>query len=96
MSSIKGDLAKLIDPAVVDKTFSPAPAVGGRAAQGAVAWPGSSSGGGGAFDELDYASREYWTTVDVHSTDGLLTIQERPIKSILLTDGSRARFKEPV
>ena len=69
------------------------PAQTGRSATPAG---GAGGSGGGAFAEADYTQREYWTTINRNSTDGLLTIQIKPIKSILLDSGSRATFKEPV
>lgn len=70
------------------------PAEVGRSASPAAS--GSGGGGGGTLDELDYSQREYWPVINKVSTDGLFTLQIKPIKSILLSDGSRATFKQPI
>lgn len=92
--AIKTDLQKLVDAGATSPTFAPLPDVGKRAEQTAVGRQQASSGGL-SLEEADYAAREYWPTVNVTSTDGLITLQEKPIKSILLADGSRATFKQP-
>lgn len=95
--SIKQSISALADQPTATPSFAPAPAVGARPGGVSVGRQQASTVGGGAgFDEADYAQREYWTTVNRMSTDGLFTIQEKPIKSILLVSGGRATFKEPV
>lgn len=50
---------------------------------------------GGVLDEKDAAAREYYAARPMVSSDGVFTILWQPLKSLLLEDGSRARFKEP-
>lgn len=93
--SIKQSVQALADPARAAQPLPPAPAVGAKPGAVGVGRQQASVGGGGELEEADYTQREYWTTVNVMSTDGLLTIQEYPIKSVLLTNGSRFPFKQP-
>lgn len=96
--SIQDSIRSLAEPVERGQRFAEAPTVGARVGLVATGRGSVSTGGGGsvALEEDDYTQREYWTTVNKTSTDGLLTIQIKPIKSILLTDGSRATFKQPV
>ncbi|HQU89243.1 MAG TPA: hypothetical protein PK620_13040 [Denitromonas sp.] len=94
--SIRQSVKALTDPPATTASLSPAPAVGARPGGISVGRQQASQAVGGAgFDEADYAQREYWPTVNRTSTDGIFTIQERPIKSILLLSGGRATFKQP-
>lgn len=66
------------------------PAVGkGKAAAG------GKSGSGADLTELSYASREYWPSTTVQSSDGLFVFQVKPIKSVSLTSGSKIKFSSP-
>ncbi len=94
--SIKQSVQALADPAPAAQPLPPAPAVGAKPGAVGVGRQQASGGGGAGFDEADYAQREYWPTVNRISTDGLFTIQEKPIKSILLATGGRATFKQPI
>lgn len=78
------------------KNFIKKPTVGGRAGSVSVGTPGAGPGGnGGVFDEADFDQREYWPERTLLSSDGFFSFSYRPIRSILLEDGSRATFEEP-
>ncbi|WP_068634723.1 hypothetical protein [Thauera butanivorans] len=51
--------------------------------------------GGGVFDEADAALRTYYPARTLTSTDGLFTFRIEPIKSLRLTSGHNATFKDP-
>lgn len=57
--------------------------------------PAASSGSSGGLTELTYATREYWPTRTIYSSDGSIAIQVRPVKAVVLTTGARLEFKEP-
>ena len=81
----------------------PSPSVPARTgASGPVAQkaPYSSSGGvASPLTETTYASRTFWPTKTMTSTDGVFQISHKPLKSISLTDANSAavtiNFKEP-
>lgn len=95
--SIKQSVRALVDAPAGADPLAQQPAVGAKGAERAVGRAGQGGGtGDGTFDEADYTQREYWTTINKTSVDGLFSIQIKPIKSILLQSGTRATFKEPV
>lgn len=77
--------------------FVQKPSVGARAGGVTVGTPGAAPGGTGGqiFDEADFAQREYWPERTLLSSDGYFSFSYRPIRSILLEDGTRATFEEP-
>lgn len=97
------ELEKAIDKLMMRekgwKRYKPAPAVGARpgaVTTGRPSGASSVSGSASAFAEKDYLQREYYAARPLVSSDGIFTIMWQPIKSVLLEDGSRATFREPV
>lgn len=77
------------------RNFAPKPAVGGRPGSVSIGTPGAGADGGLAFEEDDFEQREYWPERTLLSSDGFFSFSYRPIRSILLKDGTRATFQEP-
>lgn len=94
------ELQKAIDKLVAKeprwREFDPKPSVGARPGKKSTGRPASAAGTGAPFfDEADYTAREYWPDVVSTSSDGVFTVEEGPIKSILLKGGDRAKFAQP-
>jgi hypothetical protein len=68
------------------------PRTGSAISQLPVASGGS---GGGGFEELDYALREYYSDRTLMTADGLFTLVIRPIARIVLKGGEVAKFAQP-
>lgn len=76
--------------------FVPKPPQGKKkAVVGKGRTPAASGGSGNSLTELTYATREYWPTRTIYSSDGSIAIQVRPVKAVVLTTGARLEFKEP-
>lgn len=73
---------------------APIPASAGKAPNGSPA-----AGGGGDLTEKDFSQRTYWPTRTIRSTDGVISWQFKPAKSIVMTDGTGKKvvlsFAEP-
>ena len=69
------------------------PARGGKAGSTSTGRP---TAGQSAISliEPDASAREYWAPRTLRSTDGVLTIEVAPIKTVVFADGS-ASFAEP-
>lgn len=83
---------RLSEAAAVTPPETP-PARGKAEAVRSAAVPASAakqSGGGVAspLTETSFASRVYWPTVTVQSTDGFITYQIQPIRKVFFTDAS--------
>lgn len=81
------------------------PAVKGKSAipsRTGTGKPKSGQGGSiaGPLTETAYASRTYWTDKTIASSDGLLALKIKPIKSISFLDANDSplvmNYKEPV
>lgn len=95
-SPLQEAVNKLVQQEPKWATFLPKPTVGARPGGVTVGTPGSTSGNGGqVFDEADFTQREYWPQRTLLSSDGFFSFSYRPIRSILLEDGTRATFEEP-
>jgi len=78
------------------RAFDSKPAVGAKPGGVGTGRPSAASaGGGGAFVESDYALREYWPATTITTSDGLFTLEIKPIKKIALEGGGAAEFKQP-
>lgn len=95
---MSSELKKAVDALVTKepgwKEFTPAPAKGAKPGPVGKGVPGSGGNGAVAFEESDYSLRQYWPAVTLTSSDGLMTIEVQPIKSIALVAGL-ATFKAP-
>jgi hypothetical protein len=78
------------------KEASPIPDSAGKAPNGV---PKSSGAGGGDLTEPSYAARQYYPRQTLRSTDGVLTFQFDPIKTVVMADANSApviwTFAEP-
>ncbi len=94
--TVKSDLQKLVKTEQADPSFPVAQVIGPRSSQTSVGRKASTDGGTASdLVEASYASREWWPAVTVTTSDGVFTIEETPIKSVLLTSGARIRFAQP-
>lgn len=63
---------------------APIPASAGKAPNGSPA----AGSGGGDLTEKDFNQRTYWPTRTLTSTDGVISWQFKPVKSVVMTDPS--------
>jgi hypothetical protein len=77
--------------------LNPAQAKGAKPGGTSVGRPSATQSGvgGSAFNESDATQREYYAARILPSSDGIFQLSWQPIKSILLTGGTRATFKDP-
>ena len=95
--TLKSSIRALTDPQTKPASLAPAQEVGARAASQAIGRAQEGTEGSDfVFEESDYTLRQYWPDADIVDPSGFLSFQVKPIKSIEMTSGPAASFKEPV
>ena len=98
-SELQKAVEKLIKTEPGWKAFEPVAPVGGRAGAVSTGRPSSASPTSAplspTLEESDAALREYFGARLLTSSDGLFTIELRPIKKIVLTGDGALIFKDP-
>lgn len=98
-SALQKSLELLGTPAPGWRPLDAVSPVGGRPGGVTTGRPSSvEQGQGGAdatLEESDAALREYYASRIITTTDGLFTLEVRPIKRVALVDGGAILFKEP-
>lgn len=96
-SELQKAIEKLVAREPKWKAFEQKPTVGAKPGAVATGRPASAAGPAAAAsqEEDSYEGREYFPERELKSSDGLITFAWRPIKSILLKDGSRMIYQEP-
>lgn len=95
-SELQKAVEKLVKREPGWKAFEPPPNVGARPGEVSKGRPASSSPSSAAtLEESDAALREYFSARMLTSSDGLFTIEVRPIKKIVLVGNGAFIFKEP-
>lgn len=86
---------RLVSQKAAFEAIKRAPPKGARAGERTTGRPASAAGASNTFVESDAALREYFAQTSLTSTDGIFTIEVRPIKKVYLNGGGVLEFKNP-
>lgn len=96
-NALQDAIRKLVEKDPKWKAFDKKPAVGERQGSIGTGHPAAAAGtgGSGSFVESSYASREYWPTRTLHTSDGVFSFEWAPVKKMLGKGGVTFEPAEP-